>query len=123
MAVVLGCGVANMPFMYLGVPLGSNMSRIDSWRDVLVKFKTKLTNWRVATMSVGGRLLLIKLVLSNLPTYYLSIYKMPVAVEKKLEAMQNNFFIGGDVEERKMTWVAWRRCLADKEYGGLSIGS
>ncbi|KAL4581223.1 hypothetical protein LXL04_017433 [Taraxacum kok-saghyz] len=42
---------------------------------------------------------------------------MSFVVEKKLEAMRNNFFIGGDVEERKMTWVAWRRRLADKEYG------
>ena len=123
MASVLGCRVEKTPFSYLGVPVGSNMSRIESWRDVVEKFKSKLTNWRACTLSVGGRLTLIKSVLSNLPTYYLSIYKMPVAVEKKLEALRNNFFIGGDLEERKMTWVAWRRCMASKEYGGLSIGS
>ena len=72
---------------------------------------------------MGGRLTLIKAVLSNLPIYYLSIYKVPVAVEKQLEALRNNFFIGGELQERKMTWVAWRKCLASTELGGLGIGS
>nr|GEU61503.1 RNA-directed DNA polymerase, eukaryota, reverse transcriptase zinc-binding domain protein [Tanacetum cinerariifolium] len=37
--------------------------------------------------------------------------------------MRNNFFIGGDLDEKKMTWVKWKKCLASKELGGLGIGS
>ncbi|GJZ51134.1 hypothetical protein Tco_0605649 [Tanacetum coccineum] len=37
--------------------------------------------------------------------------------------MRNKFFIGGDQDEKNMTWVKWKRCLASKKHGGLGIGS
>ncbi|GJV05622.1 zinc finger, CCHC-type containing protein, partial [Tanacetum coccineum] len=30
---------------------------------------------------------------------------------------------GGDIDERKMSWVRWNKCLASKDLGGLRIGS
>ncbi|GKB14046.1 hypothetical protein Tco_0847969 [Tanacetum coccineum] len=33
--------------------------------------------------------------------YYMSLYKMPVAIYKQLESMQNQFFIGGDIRREK----------------------
>nr|GEY11893.1 RNA-directed DNA polymerase, eukaryota, reverse transcriptase zinc-binding domain protein [Tanacetum cinerariifolium] len=62
-------------------------------------------------------------VLGNLPTYYMSIYMIPIFIQKKLESMRNNFFICGDLEEKKMTLVKWKKCLANKDLGGLGIGS
>ncbi|GKD56786.1 RNA-directed DNA polymerase, eukaryota, reverse transcriptase zinc-binding domain protein, partial [Tanacetum coccineum] len=59
-----------------------------------------------------GRLSLIKSVLGNLPTYYLSIYSMPITVRNKLESMRNKFFIRGDQEDKKVTWVNWKKCMA-----------
>ena len=123
MATILGCDVAVVPFKYLGVPVGCNMARIDMWKEAVEKFKTKLSNWRAGVLSVGGRLTLIKSVLSNLPIYFMSIYKIPVAVENLFESIRNRFFIGGDLGDRKMTWVAWRKCLESKELGGLGVGS
>ncbi|GJR49954.1 zinc finger, CCHC-type containing protein [Tanacetum coccineum] len=29
---------------------------------------------------------------------------------------------GGDIDERKMSWVRWNKCLASKDLGGLGIG-
>ncbi|GKB52092.1 hypothetical protein Tco_0902845 [Tanacetum coccineum] len=71
----------------------------------------------------GGRLALIKAVLENLPTYYMLLYKVLISIERNLESMRNNFFIGGDLEGRKMTLVAWKKCLASKELGGYCVGS
>lgn len=123
MAGTLGCGIAENPFMYLGVPVGCIMAHTKNWNKVVEKFKTKLSSWNAKMLSVGGRLALIKAVLGNLPIYYLSVYRIPVAVEKILESLRSNFFIGADMEERKMVWVAWRKCMASKESGGLGIGS
>lgn len=33
------------------------------------------------------------------------------------------FFWGGDLEKRKITWIAWDETSASKESGGLGIGS
>ncbi|GKC32259.1 putative RNA-directed DNA polymerase, eukaryota, reverse transcriptase zinc-binding domain protein [Tanacetum coccineum] len=101
----LGCGAANLPPKYLGVPVGCNMSRCSNWNAIIKKFSLKLSSWKARLLSVGGRLSLIKSVLGNLPTYYMSIYLMPVSVRNKLESMRNKFFIGGDQKDKKMTWV------------------
>ncbi|GJS60756.1 ribonuclease H-like domain-containing protein [Tanacetum coccineum] len=93
MAKIIGCGVANFPLK-----------------------KSRL-------LSVGGRISLINSVLGNLPTYYMSLYMMPVSIQHKLEMMRNKFFIGGDKGEKKLTWVKWKKYLASKDLGGLGVGS
>ncbi|GJV63560.1 RNA-directed DNA polymerase, eukaryota, reverse transcriptase zinc-binding domain protein [Tanacetum coccineum] len=48
---------------------------------------------------------------------------MPVTVRNKLESMRNKFFIRGDQEDKKVTWVNWKKCMASRENGWLGIGS
>lgn len=109
MVLVLGYGASSSPMTYLSVSLGCNMSRITNWKGVVDKFKSKLSAWKAHTLSIGGRLTMIKSVLGDLLTYYMSLYRMSVAVEKTLESMHNNVFIGGDSEDQKITWVAWKK--------------
>ncbi|GJR04144.1 RNA-directed DNA polymerase, eukaryota, reverse transcriptase zinc-binding domain protein [Tanacetum coccineum] len=37
--------------------------------------------------------------------------------------MHNKFFLGGDLGDRKVSWIKWSTCLASKAMGGLGIGS
>ncbi|GJY14799.1 RNA-directed DNA polymerase, eukaryota, reverse transcriptase zinc-binding domain protein [Tanacetum coccineum] len=119
MALVLGCRVAKLPMMYLGVPIGFNMRRCVNWKRVVQNFESMMNRWKAKLLSVGGRLSLIKVVLGNLPTYYMSLYWMPITVQKRIESMRNRFFIGGDSDDIKITWVKWNSCLAGKAMGGL----
>ncbi|GJR38484.1 RNA-directed DNA polymerase, eukaryota, reverse transcriptase zinc-binding domain protein [Tanacetum coccineum] len=74
MARFIGCGVLKLPFKYLGVPVGCNMNRCVNWDVITQIFSSKLSSWKARLLSVGGRLSLIKAVLGNLPTYFMSIY-------------------------------------------------
>ncbi|GJT85273.1 RNA-directed DNA polymerase, eukaryota [Tanacetum coccineum] len=123
MANVIGCGASKLPLKYLGVPVGCNMARCANWDVIINKFSSKLSHWKARMISVVGRLSLIKSVLSSLPTYLLSLYKAPVSFCSKLDSMRNNFFIGGEKGDKKMTWVSWNKCLASKNLEGLGIGS
>ncbi|GJZ71543.1 putative RNA-directed DNA polymerase, eukaryota, reverse transcriptase zinc-binding domain protein [Tanacetum coccineum] len=123
MAKVIGCGAAKLPLKYLGIPIGCNMARVSNWNTIVQRFSSKLSEFKARLLSVGGRLSLIKSILENLPTYYMSIYMMPVSIQKELESMRNKFFIGGDEREKKITWVKWKKCLASKNLGGLGVGS
>lgn len=40
----MGCSSSSLPFIHLGVPIGQNMSRIDSWGSIIDSFQKK--NWR-----------------------------------------------------------------------------
>ncbi|GKA32794.1 RNA-directed DNA polymerase, eukaryota [Tanacetum coccineum] len=122
-ALSVGCKSEKLPFNYLGVKIGENMSRIESWKEVISKVSNKLSSWKIKTLSVGGRLTLLKLVLGSLPTYYMSIYKAPQAVVKSLESIRNRFFIDANSDERKTTWISWKKVLASKREGSLRVNS
>ncbi|GKE03904.1 hypothetical protein Tco_1395922, partial [Tanacetum coccineum] len=123
MANIIGCGAANLPLTYLGVLVGGNMSRCYNWEAIVKKISSKLSLWKARLLFVGGRISLIKSVLGNLPTYFMSLYLMPASIRSKLESLRNNFFNGSELGERKMVWVSWKTCLASKESGGLGIRS
>ncbi|GKB55344.1 hypothetical protein Tco_0906097 [Tanacetum coccineum] len=52
-------------------------------------FRAKLSSWKASTLSIGGRLTLIKSVLGTLGIYYLSIFKCPEYVLNSLEGGLN----------------------------------
>ncbi|CAN1223225.1 Putative ribonuclease H protein At1g65750 [Linum perenne] len=72
-------------------------------------------------LSFGGRLTLLKSVLSSLPLYSLSLFKAPVSVIKELERLQNKFLWEGCREERKHHLVRWEMVKASLQNGGLGI--
>ncbi|GKB78177.1 RNA-directed DNA polymerase, eukaryota, reverse transcriptase zinc-binding domain protein, partial [Tanacetum coccineum] len=72
-----GCGSGNIPFSYPGLPLGVNMNLISNWQPLIDRFRAKLSSWKACTLSIGGRLTLIKSVLGSLGIYYMSIFKCP----------------------------------------------
>nr|GEX03912.1 RNA-directed DNA polymerase, eukaryota [Tanacetum cinerariifolium] len=51
----LGCLSMKAPFKYLGVMVGGNCSFFQAWEDVIEKIKARLLNWKLKTLSVGGR--------------------------------------------------------------------
>ena len=83
---VLNCMVVSLPIKYLGIPLGANPSRTDTWKPVVDKIKRRLNGWKANVLSKAGRIVLIKSVLNNLPMYYLSLFRMPKLVAKEIIA-------------------------------------
>ncbi|GJZ68542.1 RNA-directed DNA polymerase, eukaryota, partial [Tanacetum coccineum] len=83
----IGCSTLHLPFNYLGVKVGGIMSRLNSWDDVVAKLSSRLSKWKLKTLSIGGRLTLIKSVLSSLPLYYMSSFKVPKGVLNKMESI------------------------------------
>ncbi|GJY84138.1 hypothetical protein Tco_0497514 [Tanacetum coccineum] len=120
---LIGCGIMQKPFRYLGVMVGDCMSRKFAWTDTIQKLRSRLSNWKVKTLSVGGRLTLLKSVLGASPLYNMSIYRVPKGVLKEMEAIRSNFFIGADTLEIKIAWVSWDKVLASKKNGGLGVSS
>ncbi|GKB10821.1 RNA-directed DNA polymerase, eukaryota [Tanacetum coccineum] len=103
MASCFGCLANNLPFTYLGIKVGANMSWVNSWNEVVLKVTNKLSSWKAKTLSVGGRVTLIKPVLGAIPTYYMSLLKVPEGILSRLEGLRNAFFLGADMDERKIT--------------------
>ncbi|CAM8953600.1 unnamed protein product [Rhodiola kirilowii] len=119
--VELGCPRGEFLMKYLGMQVGANPGRLNTWSPILEKFKLKLATWRCANLSMAGRVVLIKSALCNLPLYYASMYKMPVAVANELEKIQRRFLWGSSDLKRKIHYVRWSKITKPKKFGGLGI--
>lgn len=99
----LKCSVGEISFLYLGLPIGDSKRKVKAWNPIFEKFKKRLCDWKVKSMSYCGRLTLIKSVLGSLPLYYFSLFRVPMSVLKSLEIIRRDFFWGGVGEGKKMS--------------------
>ncbi|XP_071709115.1 uncharacterized protein [Rutidosis leptorrhynchoides] len=53
MCQIMGCSAGLLPFNYLGVPIGDNMSKHRAWKPVIEKFTKRLSDWKARSMSYG----------------------------------------------------------------------
>nr|GEZ85020.1 RNA-directed DNA polymerase, eukaryota, reverse transcriptase zinc-binding domain protein [Tanacetum cinerariifolium] len=100
---------------YKGLKQGDLISRIQSWSETIEGMEARLSRWKLKTLSIGGRLTLIKSVLGAINIYHMSMFKVPMQVLQKLESIMARFFNGTDVNSRKPSWVRWKSVMASKE--------
>lgn len=120
-AFILNCRVANIPFVYLGIPIGGNPRRALMWQPILEKMRRKLSSWKQKMLSVGGRICLIKSILMTLPLFFLSFFRVPKGVVREAKRIMRTFLWGGVEEDHKISWVKWEHVCQPKLEGGLGI--
>ncbi|KAJ0911011.1 putative RNA-directed DNA polymerase [Helianthus annuus] len=123
MSTLLGCNHGSLPFVYLGLKVGGNMNRYHNWLPVIETFQNRLSLWKATTLSIGGRLTLIKSVIDSLPLYYFALYQAPGNVIDKLEKLRRRFLWGGTDVRSKMHWVKWEIVTKPVSMGGLGLNS
>nr|GFB31536.1 RNA-directed DNA polymerase, eukaryota, reverse transcriptase zinc-binding domain protein [Tanacetum cinerariifolium] len=94
----IGCMVLKTPFKYLGSRVGDLTSRIQSWSEIIEGMEARLSRWKLKTLSIGGRLTLIKSVLGAINIYHMSMFKV-------------------------LMQVRWKSVMASKDVGGLGVSS
>ncbi|KAL0283419.1 UNVERIFIED_CONTAM: putative ribonuclease H protein [Sesamum radiatum] len=72
-------------------------------------------------LSHGGRLQLIKSVLTAMPTYLLQTLKPPKYITERIERLFNKFFWGSFGEQKKMIWSSWESVCFPTEEGGFGV--
>lgn len=120
-ASFLNCKIGTFPFVYLGLPIGADGRRMTTWKPVLEKIKSRLASWDSKHLSLGGKVVLLKSVLTALPIYFFSFFKAPEGVIGSIEKMFRRFLWGGSEEKRSIHWVAWAKICRDKAEGGLGL--
>lgn len=74
-------------------------------------------------LALGGRITLVRTVLSSLSIFQLSFFKAPISVYKEFEKVQNNFLWDNIDDKRKINWFRWESLCLPKENGGLGFKS
>jgi hypothetical protein len=101
--------------------VGANARKLSTWEPVLKRISAKLNSWGNKYISLGGRIVLLNSVLNSIPIFYLSFFKMPIKVVKKMKGIQRRFLWGGVGDNKKVCWVKWRNVCQPKSKGGLGV--
>jgi len=79
-AFILNCKMGHIPFLYLRLPIGGDSLELNFWKPLFNRIKSRLSSWKCRNLSLDGRLVLLKYVLSYLPVYFLSFFKAPSCI-------------------------------------------
>lgn len=87
-----------------------------------MKVRSKLTTWKANLISLGGRLTLVNSVLSVIPNYWMSIFKLPCCVIKYINKIRRDFQLSGpEIDHTKMWLVKWHHICRPRDQGGWGI--
>ena len=95
LVAVLGYKQGSLTVKYLGLLLGEKFKDVTIWNPILEKMERKLASLKKLYISKGGRITLIKSALSNLPTYFLSLFPIPASVANQITRLQRSFLWSG----------------------------
>ena len=69
------------------------MSQIHEWDEVVERVKTRISKWKMKSLSIGGRLTLLKSVLGSMTIFHMSIFKVPMGVLRTLESIHSQLMV------------------------------
>ncbi|KAK1276479.1 hypothetical protein QJS04_geneDACA020812 [Acorus gramineus] len=122
LAALLGCELQQAAPKHLGLPLVQSRLLRKDWTPLVERVEKRLAGWQNRCLSSAGKLVLLQAVLSNLPTFYLSIFRIPQTVLKKIDVIRRRFFWNGAGRGAiKPHLVQWTHITQPKASGGLGV--
>lgn len=119
--VFLSCDISNIPFNFLGVSVGVNPRKQKAWESIVKKLWRRLASWKRREMSMGGIIVMLNVVRTNILVYQFSFYKAPKLIVKEIIRIQREVLWGGTTDQKKINWVSWKRICRSKKKGSLGI--
>ncbi|KAK9987792.1 hypothetical protein SO802_028031 [Lithocarpus litseifolius] len=118
---ILGAMQDTQSKKYLSLPslIGRSKKRVVT--EIKERVGKKLSSWKEKLLSIGGREILIKVVVQAVPTYSMGCFLLPKGLCEEIEGMVRNFWWGQRNNESKMAWVGWSKMCKSKLEGGMGF--
>lgn len=106
---------------YLGLPEAIGRNKHDAFSFILQRVENKLDNWNTKMLSRAGKEVLIKSLVTALPTYTMSCFLLPKRITAKIMRHIRQFWWSSSKDRQKIQWFAWQKMTKLKQYGGMSF--
>ena len=116
-----GFSEGSFPFKYLGVPIVLGRLKQRHLEEMVNKVWKKISGWKMKILSSGGRLILLRHVLSSMALHLFAVLQVPNSIIKVLNRLMSTFFWGEVNGKGKKKWVAWTNICKPVEEGGLGL--
>ncbi|XP_010424774.1 PREDICTED: uncharacterized protein LOC104709936 [Camelina sativa] len=106
---------------YLGLPENFGHKKRDIFASNVDKIRQRAHSWSSRCLSGAGKQVHLQTVLTALPVYSMSCFKLPVSLCKQIQSVFTRFWWDDKADKRKMCWVAWDSLTQPKYAGGLGF--
>jgi hypothetical protein len=106
---------------YLGLPTPEGRMHRDKFQNLQGRLTKRILQWDDGSLSQAAKEILIKAVGQSIPTYLMSVFKLPFSVCDDLTRMIRNYWWGSKRGKRKVHWKAWEQLTKPKSFGGLGF--
>ncbi|KAL0822904.1 hypothetical protein Bca101_046581 [Brassica carinata] len=106
---------------YLGLPEHFGRKKRDIFASIVDRIRQRAHGWTSRFLSGAGKMVLLKSVLTAMPNYAMSCFKLPVSLCKQIQAILTRFWWDVKPDLRKMSWVSWDKLTLPKGAGGLGF--
>lgn len=106
---------------YLGLPMITGKSKTNTFKGVREKITRKVTGWKEKFILKAGREVLIKTVAQAVPTYAMSIFKIPKQICEDINSVLARCWWGQLRNEGRVHWISWNRLCKSKKMGGMGF--
>ncbi|KAJ3691840.1 hypothetical protein LUZ61_021004 [Rhynchospora tenuis] len=111
-----------LPLTYLGLPLTLNRPDKVAYQGILDKLQCRLAGWKSSLLSRAVRVTLASSVLSSIPIFFMSVFKLPAWVVKATDRIRRNFIWGSaTANHRAIHLLSWDRICLPKSHGGFGL--
>ena len=106
---------------YLGLPTIIGKSKKAIFAALKERIWQKIQGWKEKLLSKPGKEVLIKAVIQAIPTYMMSIFKIPDGLIDEIHRLLARFWWGSNETSRKMHWCSWDSLCKPKSMGGMGF--
>ena len=87
---------------YLGLSMVGGRSKVNTFKELQERVTKRVMGWKEKNISKAGREVLIKMVAQAIPSYSMSIFKIPRAVCDGMNSALAKYWWGQTRNERKI---------------------
>ncbi|XP_038972101.1 uncharacterized protein LOC103699848 [Phoenix dactylifera] len=109
--------------VYLGVPISGRRLRVTECSGLVQRVESRLEGWRASSLSMMGRLTLVRSVLGSMPVYLMANTVVPKTTLLKIEHLLRSFLWGSHGGGHGVHLVAWEQVCLPISEGGLGVQS
>ena len=126
LAAAFGCQVASMPFIYLGLPMGTTKPRMEDLTPLMDRIERKLVSCSTF-LSYSGRLQMVNSAISPITTYAMCSMKLPVGVVGNIDRVGRQCLWRGNDTTKKgggnlAAWPIVQKPKSKDRLGVINLG-
>ncbi|XP_074278251.1 uncharacterized protein LOC141601845 [Silene latifolia] len=113
-----GFKVGVFPFRYLGIPISYKRMVVGDCTRLVEKVVGRIRGWGAKKLSYAGRLVLIRVVLTQLHSFWTRVFVIPLTVIDRIKGICRNYLWSGSDQYLKTPALSWEKICNEKRYGG-----